>query len=145
MPTYTIKVNGTTYEVAIDDPFASPIVATVNGQPYVAEMVAGVTQVVPAATPVVPLADPVRPAPQAAAAPPLAAPEGATISAQMPGKILAVAVKVGDRVEAGTEVLTLEAMKMAMAVKATAGGVVREVRVSAGQAVKYGEVLLVVG
>ncbi|MCL4466762.1 MAG: biotin/lipoyl-binding protein [Chloroflexi bacterium] len=146
MPTYTVTVNGTTYEVTIEDPFASPVVAKVNGQRYVAEVTGGQARLQPttaAAAPAVSAAQP-TPRTEAAAAAPVAN-EAATITAQMPGKVLAVAVKAGDQVRPGDEVLTMEAMKMAMAVRSPAGGVVREVRVSAGQAVKFGEVLLVVG
>lgn len=62
----------------------------------------------------------------------------------MPGAILEVLVQVGDSVEPGDTVVKLEAMKMENDVKATVGGVVREVRVGKGSNVSVGEVLLMV-
>ena len=148
MQTYTITINGTAYEVAVEDPFSSPVVALVNGHRYVAEFAAGPTRPEPVAADV---PDPEPIAPPAAVPAPAPAPApvggnaGAPVVAPMPGKVLAVLVKAGDAVKGGDEVVTLEAMKMAMAVRSTASGTVREVRVSEGQAVKHGETLLVVG
>ena len=54
--------------------------------------------------------------------------------------MVAVGVADGDRVEAGTVVVTVEAMKMEHALAAPVDGVV-EVIVSAGEQVKVGQVL----
>ncbi|MER5264284.1 biotin carboxylase N-terminal domain-containing protein [Actinosynnema sp. NPDC002837] len=69
--------------------------------------------------------------------------EGATV-APMPGTVVRVAVEPGQRVEAGAELLVLEAMKMEHRVLATTGGAVAEVLVRAGQQVDAGDVLAVV-
>jgi biotin carboxyl carrier protein len=61
----------------------------------------------------------------------------------MPGTIVSVHVAAGDRVAAGQVVVKLEAMKMTNAVKAPQDAVVAEVRAQAGQAVGYGDVLVV--
>ena len=60
----------------------------------------------------------------------------------MPGTIVSVHVAPGDRVSAGQLVVKLEAMKMTNAIKAPQDAVVAEVRVQAGQAVGYGDVLV---
>ncbi|MEV8437554.1 biotin carboxylase N-terminal domain-containing protein [Actinosynnema sp. NPDC051121] len=70
--------------------------------------------------------------------------EGATV-APMPGTVVRVSVEPGQRVEAGAELLVLEAMKMEHRVLATTGGAVAEVLVRAGQQVDAGDVLAVVG
>jgi propionyl-CoA carboxylase alpha chain len=70
--------------------------------------------------------------------------EGATV-APMPGTVARVSVEPGQRVEAGAELLVLEAMKMEHRVLATTGGAVAEVLVRAGQQVDAGDVLAVVG
>jgi biotin carboxyl carrier protein len=62
----------------------------------------------------------------------------------MPGSILDVLVKVGDRVQAGDTVVKLEAMKMENDLQTPIAGVVKEVRVSKGVNVSVGEVLVVV-
>ena len=61
----------------------------------------------------------------------------------MPGTIVSVHVAPGDRVTAGQLVVKLEAMKMTNAVKAPRDAAVGEVRARAGQAVGYGDVLVV--
>ncbi|MEU5696308.1 biotin carboxylase N-terminal domain-containing protein [Actinosynnema sp. NPDC020468] len=68
---------------------------------------------------------------------------GAT-AAPMPGTVVRVSVAVGDPVEAGAELLVLEAMKMEHRVLATTGGVVAEVLVETGRQVDAGDVLAVV-
>ncbi|MEU4742705.1 biotin carboxylase N-terminal domain-containing protein [Actinosynnema sp. NPDC023658] len=69
--------------------------------------------------------------------------EGATV-APMPGTVVRVAVEPGQRVEAGEELLVLEAMKMEHRVLAATGGEVAEVLVRAGRQVDAGDVLAVV-
>ncbi|MFQ5416043.1 MAG: biotin carboxylase N-terminal domain-containing protein [Myxococcota bacterium] len=64
--------------------------------------------------------------------------------ARMPGKVIDLRVKVGDRVRAGETLLVLEAMKMEHPMRATEDGVVAEVRVALGEQVESGTVLLVV-
>jgi 3-methylcrotonyl-CoA carboxylase alpha subunit len=70
----------------------------------------------------------------------VAAPE---IIAPMPGKVLQVLIRPGDRVEPGDGLLLLEAMKMESRLTAEAAGTVAEVRVAAGDMVEGGQVLLV--
>jgi propionyl-CoA carboxylase alpha chain len=60
----------------------------------------------------------------------------------MPGLVVQVAVKKGDRVFKGQNLLILESMKMESGVASPVDGVVAEVRVTAGQTVEAGEVLI---
>jgi biotin carboxyl carrier protein len=62
----------------------------------------------------------------------------------MPGGVVVVTVAVGDRVEPGTVLVTLEAMKMEHVVRAPVAGTVREVRVDIGDQVDTGDVLVVI-
>ena len=64
--------------------------------------------------------------------------------AQMPGKVIDLRVKVGDRVTAGDTVLVLEAMKMEHPMRASEDGVVVEIRVTQDEQVEAGTLLLVV-
>lgn len=64
--------------------------------------------------------------------------------APMPGKVVAVHVQPGDRVEAGAPLVVLEAMKMENEFRAAAAGVVAEVAVAPGQPVNPGDLLVVV-
>src|SRR5690606_7796493 len=63
------------------------------------------------------------------------------ILAPMPGRVVALRVAVGDRVEAGQELAVLEAMKMELALKAPRGGVVAELHAAAGDFVEADSVL----
>ncbi|MBD3348663.1 MAG: acetyl-CoA carboxylase biotin carboxyl carrier protein subunit [Candidatus Eisenbacteria bacterium] len=69
---------------------------------------------------------------------------GETIAAPMPGVVVGVEVEEGGNVAPGQGVVTLEAMKMENELKCETGGVVKEVRVSVGQGVAQGEVLVVI-
>ncbi|KOV81547.1 acetyl-CoA carboxylase subunit alpha [Nocardia sp. NRRL S-836] len=68
---------------------------------------------------------------------------GATV-APMPGTVVRVSVEQGQRVEAGTELLVLEAMKMEHRVLASGAGTVTELLVTEAQQVNAGDVLAVV-
>lgn len=68
--------------------------------------------------------------------------EEGIVRAPMPGVILSIDCKLGDKVEAGDILLMLEAMKMENAVYAPKSGVITKIVVSEKQNVKYGEVLL---
>ncbi|CAJ1015585.1 Biotin carboxylase, N-terminal domain [Leishmania utingensis] len=60
----------------------------------------------------------------------------------MPGVIVAIKVQPGQKVVAGEEILTLEAMKMRNKIHAQADGKVKEVRISLGATVEESEVLV---
>jgi len=67
-----------------------------------------------------------------------------SLVAPMPGGVVLVGVAVGDRVDSGTVLVTLEAMKMEHVVRAPAAGTVRELRVAVGDQVDTGDVLVVI-
>ena len=60
----------------------------------------------------------------------------------MPGKVIAVMVKPGDKVSKGAPLLILEAMKMEHTIAAPADGVVQEIHFAAGEQVPEGAELL---
>jgi biotin carboxyl carrier protein len=62
--------------------------------------------------------------------------------APMPGQILAVLVRVGQRVRAGEPVVLLEAMKMEHTLRAPREGVVTAIRARAGEQAQPGALLL---
>ena len=66
------------------------------------------------------------------------------IEAPLPGKILEVNVTVGNTVEEGGVICTIEAMKMENPILAPVKGSVIEVTISPGQTVKTGEKLAVI-
>ncbi|MDB9967223.1 biotin/lipoyl-binding protein [Gammaproteobacteria bacterium] len=69
-------------------------------------------------------------------------PEGGLV-APMPGKVIEVRVKKGDKVKAGDTLIIIEAMKMEHSIKATENGKVTKLMVSLNQQVDNGVTLLV--
>lgn len=67
------------------------------------------------------------------------------ITAPMQGTVVKVPVKVGDRIEKGTVVIVLEAMKMENIIQSAASGVVRAIKVSEGDSVNNGDILVIIG
>jgi len=67
---------------------------------------------------------------------------GETITAPMPGLVVAIRVRPGERVAAGQSVMVVEAMKMQNELLAHRGGVVSEVLVAERATVGAGQVLL---
>lgn len=74
---------------------------------------------------------------------PKAAGEG-DVTTPMPGVVVKIKVKIGDRVEAGDTVLIVEAMKMENEVHTPVSGEVEKIYVSEGDSVNPDEVLVVV-
>jgi biotin carboxyl carrier protein len=66
------------------------------------------------------------------------------ISSPMPGKIVKIPVKVGDRVKAGDTVVIVSAMKMESEYKVQKDRVVREIHVKEGDTIDGNQVLIVV-
>lgn len=64
------------------------------------------------------------------------------LQSPMPGQIKSVAVKVGDKVVVGQELLVVEAMKMQNILRADRDSVVSEVRIKEGQSVAVDEILI---
>ncbi len=128
-----ITIEGKTYEVLVevldqDAPVAAPPGA--------------VSLSSAASTSAAPAAPPMAPKPAAAAAP--VAGTGDVVS-PLAGKIVSIDVKVGQTVEEGAQVATIEAMKMNTYIYAPKAGRVQEVLVSAGDAVEEGVALLRLG
>ncbi|HEY2344484.1 MAG TPA: acetyl/propionyl/methylcrotonyl-CoA carboxylase subunit alpha [Xanthomonadaceae bacterium] len=67
---------------------------------------------------------------------------GHRVTAPMTGRIVLVKVAAGDTVEAGQEVLVMEAMKMELSLKSPRAGTVDAVRVQAGELVEGDTVLV---
>ncbi len=65
------------------------------------------------------------------------------VGASMPGMVIKVNVKEGDRVKAGQKLMVLEAMKMETTINAPAAGTVAHVSVSAGSQVEAGDLLVI--
>ena len=121
MRKFNITVNGKTYEV--------------DGE----EVGGAVSALAPVAAPAPAAAKPAA----APAAPKATGTMGATkVTSPMPGTVVSIKVNVGDKVESGTLVAVLEAMKMENEIFAGADGVVASINANAGDSVNTGDVLV---
>ena len=68
--------------------------------------------------------------------------EGGRLTAPMPGKVVSIAVKAGDKVSKGQPLAVMEAMKMEHTIAAPADGTVAEVLYAPGDQVAEGAELL---
>ncbi|MCI5734648.1 MAG: biotin/lipoyl-containing protein [Eubacterium sp.] len=128
MKNYTITVNGTPYNVTVEEGAGAPVAAA------------------PVAAPAAPAAAP-APAPAAAPAAPAApATQGTAgsvkVEAPMPGTILDVKVSVGDSVSSGSVLCILEAMKMENEIVAPQDGTVASINVAKSDSVEAGQVII---
>lgn len=144
MKNYKFKINGTEYNVDINNVEDDIITLDVNGTPYKVTYEREKKQ---PATAIVHTKTAPRVAAAAAGNVQKSAPAstGEKITAPLPGTILDVKVKVGDKVTEGQCLLILEAMKMENSIEATVSGTVTAVDVRQGDAVLEGASLVVIG
>ena len=117
MKKYRVTVNGTAYEIELEE----------------------LTGAAPA-----PAAAPVA-APAAAPAPAAAAPAGGEqVTSPMPGTILSINVAAGDTVKRGQVLMLLEAMKMENEIMCPCDGKIASVNTSKGASVESGTLLCVI-
>lgn len=64
------------------------------------------------------------------------------LKSPMPGRIVAISIAVGDEIEVGDSLLTLEAMKMENVLKSEGVGIVKSIEVKTDQVVDKGAVLV---
>ncbi|MFP4288726.1 MAG: biotin/lipoyl-containing protein [Bacteroidales bacterium] len=68
-----------------------------------------------------------------------------TIKAPLPGSVLSIHCKPGDRIKMGQRLITLEAMKMENNIDSDKEGTVISIKVTKGQSVMEGEELIEIG
>ncbi len=120
MKNYTITVNGTPYNVTVEEGTSSaPVAAAPAPAPQAA------------------------PAPAPAAKPAAPASAGSVkVDAPMPGNILDIKTSVGAAVKSGDVLCVLEAMKMENDIVAPADGTVASINVNKGDAVDAGQTII---
>ncbi len=119
MKNYTITVNGTVYDVTVEEGGAGS---------------APIRAAAPKAAPAAPAAPAAAPAPAGDAG-------SIEVTASVPGKVFKVEASVGQAVKAGDPIIILEAMKMEIPVVAPEDGTIASIDVSVGDAVESGDVL----
>ena len=146
-----LSVEGKSFDVQLGDLSAKPVVVMVDGDRF---------EVWPEEVPAAPVAAPSAPAAAPAAFPkhsahvpvPVWKPRKTdvipgtenSVIAPIPGVIVEVNVKVGDKVGYGQVVCLLEALKMRNPLRAAKPGIVTEMKIQPGQHVHYHEQLIVI-
>ncbi len=120
MKNYTITVNGSVYDVVVEE-------GATSGAPV-------------AAAPAAPKAAP-KAAPAPAAAPKAGGAGSIKIEAGAAGKVFKIEANVGQAVKKGDAVVIVEAMKMEIPVVAPEDGTVASIDVAVGDAVEAGALL----
>ena len=119
MKNLRITVNGTAYDVQVEELGSSSAPAAA-----------------PTAAPVA------APAPAAKPAAPAGTAGSVVVKAPMPGTVVNVVVSAGQAVKAGDDLVFIEAMKMETPVKAPQDGTVATIDVAKGESVDSGKVLV---
>ena len=112
-----VEVNGTSYKVEMNKPAKKQIV-TINR---------------PAQTTVAPVGKPQQANTGASA-----------LRSPLPGVILDIFCKVGDKIKKGDKIMVLEAIKMENVINADKDGVIKEVKVNKGDSVLEGAELAII-
>lgn len=125
MKKYRITLGGKAHDVTVEFLSPAPVVAATPA-------------------PAVAMEAPAAPKPVAKAPPPAALGEPGEVRSPLAGKLVSIDVKVGQMVEEGAQVATVEAMKMNTYVFAPKSGPVAALIAKPGEAVDENDVLLII-
>ncbi len=131
MRAFRVIVNGSEYEVAIEEVRAGEALTNAPGPAATHQVQTPQQDRHPATA----SKSAKKPRPQGGS--------GSTIVAQLPGAIVDILVNTGESVTRGQNLLVLEAMKMANQVVAHQDGTVAEISVKPGDMVNTGDVLVI--
>ena len=154
MKTYSFKINGKDYKVAIGEGSGKMLTVNVNGADYEVELEGDFS-----ATPSAPVemtkgpsssaemtkTAEVSPAAAKPAAAKPAAGAGKTVKSPLPGIIISIDVKEGQAVKRGQKVAVIEAMKMENDILAESDGTVTAIHASKGDSVLEGADIVTIG
>jgi glutaconyl-CoA/methylmalonyl-CoA decarboxylase subunit gamma len=161
MHTYKITVNGNTYNVTVKSIAGKKALVDVDGWefevaigdsapqvvvPAVAAAVKASVEAPPKVEPPKPLVEKVVPQKRTSAIEATSPKKtsGLDVSAHLPGLILEILVKPGDKVSSGDLLIKMEAMKMVNEIRARNAGTVKDVLVTLQQNVQEHQPLLVI-
>jgi biotin carboxyl carrier protein len=137
METYRVKSRDVEYTVTVVDKATGGGTVTIEDHEFHVEFTGNESKSEASLLPIV--------AASSAIGAPIASPEDGSIVAPIPGTIISILVKVGDRVSTDQVVLKLEAMKMENEIASLVSGTVKEITVSEGSDASYGQLLMTIG
>ena len=132
---YVVKVADQSYEVEIEDIYARPVIARVDGQEFEVSPESGIAAIIQKEMKEFESAE----LSTRSSVPSIGTHE---LTAPLPGTVIEIFVKAGDQIEAGQVVLVIEAMKMKNSIRSTRAGKIAEILVSAGQTVAHKQLLV---
>lgn len=140
MKKYKMNINGEKYEAKIVEYKGTEVIVEVNGIEYGVELEFDKPEKVQL----------IRSQKQSSPTPAVSSPRKTVVSAgavvaPIPGLVLKILVKEGDTVNAGDNIIILEAMKMESEIGSTASGTVNKILVKEGQSIQEGEAIIEVG
>jgi glutaconyl-CoA/methylmalonyl-CoA decarboxylase subunit gamma len=131
---YIVTIGEKTYSVEIEDINARPVVARVDGDRFEVMPENGIQTGARNEAAHVKSAEPVASNSTSG--------DGNIVTAPLPGTVVEIFVKAGDKVETGQVLLVIEAMKMKNSIRSMWSGIVGEVLVSEGQTVAHKQALI---
>ncbi len=137
MKEYKFKINGKEYNVNVVEEKENIVLLSVNGKTYEVELEEKKEKTF---APIVR-----KPKPEVAKNEPVQPKSSGSIKsvrAPLPGNILDIKVKEGDKITKGTTVLIMEAMKMENNIVCEFDGIVSAIKVKQGQAVMQNDILI---
>ena len=141
MAEYRYRINGHTYNIEIGAENGGTIEVSVNGKVYTVERqeISTTADMAPKSIP-----DQNAASLRKDTAPSALDANTAAVTAPLPGTIISIKVKPGDKVTANQTVAVLEAMKMENEIEAGYAGTVSEVKVAERDTVLEGAVLITI-
>ena len=125
LTTLRVRVGENWYTVEVGDLTESPVEVTVDGETILVE-IEGLAP---------PVRRPPRPGragtstPQSASGTPTTSSQDKILRSPMPGRVMSILVRPGDRVSSGDEVCVVEAMKMEQSILSPRDGVIKAVHI----------------
>lgn len=137
-----VKIQNKSYEVRIGDIHARPIQAVVDGETF--EVWPEETTIPSENYQPQPGPSTTAPLPSVKIDSPVSSPADSIkqVKAPIPGVIISIAVKTGDRVTYGQELCILEAMKMKNIIRSSREGQIASIAIKEGDSVQHSQVLM---
>lgn len=144
MKEFKFKIGGTDYAATVEELEGGKLQVNLNGKAFEVEMPQSERKVqrpaaqAPAAPKAAATVAKAAPAPAA----PAASAGGRPINAPLPGVVIKINAKVGDKVSTGDTILILEAMKMENNITADSNGTIKAILCKEGDQVQSGQALV---
>ena len=132
---YVVNIADKHYEVEIEDIYARPVIARVDGREFIVTPDGDIQSSIQKESKKSAIMEFPKQQPTSGTSP-------NELTAPLPGTVIEIFVKAGDYVESGQVILVIEAMKMKNSIRSTRAGKITEVLVNSGQTVAHKQSLV---